>query len=72
MEGKPVTCTDSCRKPNSGGRQAHCSVCHRTFSGVSGFDDHRKGGRCVLPDDVTEKDGLWGRWGTTDGKVWWE
>jgi len=29
--------------------QAHCASCHHTFAGVTGFDAHRKAGRCVHP-----------------------
>jgi hypothetical protein len=29
--------------------QAHCTVCHSTFGGVTGFDKHRKDGWCLNP-----------------------
>jgi hypothetical protein len=32
-------CTAACRPPSPA--NAHCSVCHRTFGSVSGFDKHR-------------------------------
>jgi hypothetical protein len=27
----------------------HCSGCHRTFTGISAFDQHRLGGHCENP-----------------------
>lgn len=52
-------CTNTCRLPSQS--QAHCSVCHRTFGGVSGFDMHRRDGACVDPRKfgIVERDGLW-------------
>lgn len=38
-------CLPGCRRPTTA--QAHCAECHRTFGGVTGFDQHRKGGTCV-------------------------
>jgi hypothetical protein len=45
-----VTCTSTCRKPN--GRQAHCGACHHTWAGVTGFDEHRRGDRCLSPAEI--------------------
>lgn len=42
-----MTCSPTCRRPTPG--QAHCGACHLTFSGVSGFDRHRRGGACLDP-----------------------
>lgn len=41
--------------------QAHCSACHRTFGGVSGFDRHRRGGVCLDPEGLgmTLKGSVW-------------
>lgn len=64
-----MTCSEICRKPR--GRQAHCSVCHRTFSGPSIFDEHRVGGNCVFKDGLSSKDGVWGHWGTAR-RGWWQ
>lgn len=61
-------CTDRCLKPTP--FQAHCTVCHRTFGGVKGFDQHRHkiGHRtrgpmaiCVDPGSFgfVERDGVW-------------
>lgn len=36
----------------SGANTSHCARCHRTFSGVAGFDDHRKDGQCLDPATV--------------------
>lgn len=49
----PSTLRNTCRCGArwSGARTAHCGgTCHRTFSGVSTFDAHRRGGRCVDPE----------------------
>lgn len=32
-----------------GERTSHCGTCHRTFSGVTAFDAHRRNGGCVDP-----------------------
>lgn len=47
----------SCKRPTPS--QAHCSVCHRTFSGVWWFDEHRRDGFCVMPEVLEEVDGVW-------------
>lgn len=74
-----MSCSNECRKPR--GRQAHCGAegCHRTFTGVSTFDQHRVGGKCdmetparVRRSRMTEKDGIWGFWGTSAGREWWK
>ena len=31
---------------------AHCGGCHATFSGITTFDAHRRGGTCLAPADV--------------------
>jgi hypothetical protein len=52
-----MTCTDDCIHPSQS--QAHCgSGCHRSFGGVSGFDAHRRGGRCVDPATITKDGGM--------------
>lgn len=53
-------CGDTCRRP-TGGSQAHCSVCHRTFGGVSQFDRHRRDGWCLDPTTLgfVDHGGLW-------------
>lgn len=58
-------CTDDCKKPTPA--QAHCGSvgCHRTFGGVTGFDQHRTGelGKRICLDPATfgysERDGVW-------------
>ena len=52
-----MTCTEKCRKPMN--RQAHCSVCHKTFTGSTWFDLHRIGGKCREVAGLVERDGLW-------------
>lgn len=44
----PMPCLPDCTtgiSPN----QAHCTICHNTFSSVTGFDRHRKAGACLDP-----------------------
>ena len=36
----------------SGLATTHCARCHQTFSGVSGFDQHRENGRCLGPAEA--------------------
>lgn len=54
-----MTCSPTCRQPSP--FMAHCSVCHRTFGGVTGFDAHRKDGACLDPSALgyVERDGVW-------------
>ena len=42
-----MACTKECTAPTPA--QAHCGVCHVTFSGVFAFDAHRDNGRCLDP-----------------------
>ncbi len=32
--------------------QAHCTVCHQTFTGTPTFDRHRRDGGCLNPADL--------------------
>lgn len=58
-----MPCTSTCHKPR--GRQCHCGVCHKSFSGIRTFDIHRREGTCNLVSwRLTEKNGVWGFWGT--------
>ena len=52
-----------CREKWSGLRRAHCTACHRTFNSTGGFDDHRKNGKCLDPEDLGMelRDGIWAR-----------
>lgn len=45
-----MACTNGCVKPTPS--QAHCGACHHTFSGVTLFDQHRKGGVCHHPTAI--------------------
>lgn len=43
-----MACGPNCIKPSPA--QAHCAAtCHQTFSGVGGFDRHRRAGICLDP-----------------------
>lgn len=39
----------ACQRWWTGAERSHASCCHRTFSSLSAFDRHRKGGRCNDP-----------------------
>jgi len=54
-------CTPGCKMPTPS--QAHCPTCHRTFGGVTGFDEHRYNGTCVHPQGLGQKEteGVWRR-----------
>jgi hypothetical protein len=54
-----LRCHVDCRVPT--GNQAHCSVCHQSFSGVGFFDAHRRNGTCLDPRDLdlVQMDWLW-------------
>lgn len=56
-----MRCTQACIAPTPS--RAHCGVCHRTFGGVKGFDEHRVGGQCLDPKTrgMTEVAGVWHR-----------
>lgn len=50
-----------CQGTWTGTAKAHCSGCHRTFSGISAFDAHRVRSSCADPStrDLIEVDGIW-------------
>lgn len=43
---------------------AHCAGCHETFTSVSGFEKHRRGGQCLTPAEVglVPADRKWPGW----------
>lgn len=58
---EPTWITCSCATRWTALTAAHCSGCHRTFSGVSNFDLHRTvagpHGTCRAPAEITNKAG---------------
>ncbi|MFI2663379.1 FDXHR family putative zinc-binding protein [Micromonospora carbonacea] len=54
-----MPCPTTCTQPTPA--QAHCSVCHHTFGGVTGFDSHRRDGTCLDPATLgfVQRDGVW-------------
>jgi hypothetical protein len=56
----PNTC-GGCEATWTGDGRAHCAGCHRTFSGVTTFDQHRsqagEHGTCLDPETVVGKTG---------------
>lgn len=63
--GLPPVCCTRCGARANGRAYAHCAKCHETFSGVTGFDRHRRGGECLDPATIgmirTTRFG-WTRW----------
>lgn len=45
-------CDNRCVKPGVGTNQCHCTVCHKSFTAVGNFDDHRRHGQCLNPADL--------------------
>lgn len=60
-DGRPygTKCAVDC--PAVKGLEAHCTVCHNTFSGVTYFDAHRSDGYCHNPASLglQLQDALW-------------
>jgi hypothetical protein len=60
-DGHPIgsRCEPGCHRPTTS--QAHCTVCHGTFSGVHTFDRHRVNGECLDPTELglTQVGGFW-------------
>jgi hypothetical protein len=58
--GTGITCS-GCPAQWTGASRAHCSGCHRTFSGATLFDAHRSPrgprGTCLDPATLTVTDG---------------
>lgn len=55
-----------CDQRWTGMAPCHCSACHLTWSGITLFDRHRRGGACLTPDEVItqgqeliHRDGIW-------------
>lgn len=42
-----MPCRPTCIQPSP--TQAHCGSCHRTLSGITAFDRHRRAGQCLSP-----------------------
>ncbi|MET0417111.1 MAG: hypothetical protein ABW022_13920 [Actinoplanes sp.] len=57
----PYRC-GGCTSTWTGLAMAHCSACHETFAGVSGFDQHRLRGHCCPPAErglALDAHGVW-------------
>lgn len=55
-----MSCRATCIQPSP--TNAHCSACHHTFSGVTAFDRHRRGGACLRPLAIglhADRKGVW-------------
>jgi hypothetical protein len=48
-----------CEQRWTGVNVCHCAACHRTFTGVSGFDTHRRGGACTMLKLFQDARGYW-------------
>lgn len=56
-----------CGRQWTGKRECHCTICHRHFSTVDGFDAHRPEGKCADPltvrvrgNPLRAKQTMWG------------
>lgn len=58
MEKPKMYCRVCSAEQKISGRTCHCGACHETFTRLSGFDGHRKGGACHIPDGYSRN-----RWG---------
>ena len=58
----PLTCS-GCSHTWTGTSRCHCASCHATFTGISAFDEHRRGGRCQHPESAGLVHGTHGYWG---------
>lgn len=58
---QPATPCPRCDATWTGLAVCHCGACHRTFSGLTLFDAHRRGGKCADPAgvDLRVVDGIW-------------
>ena len=60
----------------SGRQKCHCGGCHLTFSGLTAFDKHRVGMRCLAPGEVGlvarvgEFGPIWGLPGRPPSGLW--
>lgn len=48
----PDAITCRCGDTWTGLNRAHCSICHRTFGGITGFDKHRDNEECLEPETI--------------------
>jgi hypothetical protein len=66
-----MACGPACVAPTPS--QAHCSVCHTTFGGPTGFDKHRRHGVCADPATLGMADDGRGVWRKPNDRAgWWE
>lgn len=56
MSEKPFG-ANCCDARWGGFNTAHCASCHVTFSTVGNFDRHRRGGECLDPLSLTDREG---------------
>ncbi|SED51902.1 hypothetical protein SAMN04490240_4092 [Rhodococcus pyridinivorans] len=42
-----MTICSTCQSEWGGANTCHCSGCHTTFTGITAFDAHRRGGQCI-------------------------
>lgn len=63
-----MACRPTCIQPSP--TNAHCSACHHTFGGITGFDRHRRAGECLKARDIgmhADHNGIWRQDRTGDG-----
>lgn len=65
-----------CEAKWGGMNTAHCCACHLTFTGITAFDAHRKGGHCLSPKAAglvkTGRDYPCYGFPTDDAGAWWK
>ncbi len=52
---------NGCESTWTGLITCHCSGCHQTFGGITGFDQHHKG-KCLSPESVGLTKSTKGHW----------
>lgn len=67
----------SCGATWGGMNTCHCDGCHHTFTGITTFDQHRRGGACKTPADAglvltSRTYPCFGAAGSASGEQWWK
>jgi hypothetical protein len=69
-----VACS-GCSATWTGLAACHATCCHRTFTGIYAFDQHRLGGECHNPADrglVQVEKPQWSGWGCPGDDTRWD
>ena len=67
---------EKCSATWGGMNTAHCSGCHTTFTGITAFDAHRRGGECIPAESagltLTKRAYPCYGYPSDDSSAWWE